>query len=394
MRCAERAQALARSLAAADVDCLLISAPANLRYLTGFSGSSAIALIWSAERAAAGEHLFISDFRYEEQAAAEVPPGYEQLFLSAAGPRREAFGLLCERLPAGGGRLAFEAAHLTVGALRRLEAHLPERWSAQPLEGDLIERMREVKDREEIERIAAASELADAALAAELEVGIEGRSERELAASLEHRMRLLGASAASFPTIVASGAHGALPHAQPREVAIARGCLVTIDWGALHEGYCSDCTRTVAVGRPSEHAREVYEIVLDAQQAALEGLHCGLCGYEVDELARSLIAAAGYGDRFGHGLGHGVGLEVHEAPRLGPRRAPAEGERAPSGEERDGERGRGDEAARALRAGTVVTIEPGIYIAGELGVRIEELVVVEDEGIRTLTSLPRQLIEL
>ena len=391
MRYEERAEELSRLLAQAGVDCLLVSAPANLRYLTGFTGSSAIALIWSAEQDAHRRHLFISDFRYEEQAAGEVPPGYEQLFLSAAGPRREAFGLLAERLGAGGGRLAFEANHLTVAGLGRLEAHLPARWAVQPLEGDLLERMREVKDQQEIERIAAACALADAALAAELEAGLEGRSERELVVSLEHRMRLLGAQGASFPTIVASGAHGALPHAQARDAQIARGSLVTIDWGALHEGYCSDCTRTFAVGRPSERAAEVYRVVLDAQQAALEGLRTGLRGHEVDQLARSVIADAGYGERFGHGLGHGVGLEVHEAPRLGPRRAAREtGETAgaPSGGEG------ADEAGRPLRAGAVVTIEPGIYLAGELGVRIEELVVLQEAGKRILTTLPRELIEL
>jgi Xaa-Pro aminopeptidase len=399
-----RLSKLARALEQREVDCLLVSEAANLRYLTGFSGSSGIALIWAAAAAGGREHLFISDFRYEEQAASEVHGAYRRIFISAAGPRREAFELLAAELPAAGGAVAFQPAHLSVAALRRLEEHLPPSWRAQPLEEDPVESLREVKDREEIERIAQASALADAALSAELEVGLQGRSERELVIALEHRMRLLGAQDASFPTIVASGAHGSLPHAQARDEPIARGSLVTIDWGALHEGYCSDCTRTFAVGTPSERAREIYALVLAAQQAALEGCRSGLCGYEVDALARDLIAAAGYGERFGHGLGHGVGLEVHEAPRLGPRSA-ARAEEAPArGTARiacaadaraaSARAQAEDRSERPLQAGAVVTIEPGIYIAGELGVRIEELVVLHETGKRVLTTLPRELIEL
>jgi Xaa-Pro aminopeptidase len=197
-----------------------------------------------------------------------------------------------------------------------------------------------------------------------------GRTEREVAIELELRMRRLGAEAPSFPSIVAAGAHGALPHAEPRAREIPPDVLVTIDWGALHEGYCSDCTRTYATGEGiSVQARETYELVLSAQQRGLEAVRAGLTGREVDALAREVIEQAGQGEHFGHGLGHGVGLEIHEGPRLS--------RTAPEGQ--------------VLRAGNVVTVEPGVYLPGVLGVRIEELVVVGEAGCEILTGLPRTL---
>jgi Xaa-Pro aminopeptidase len=181
-------------------------------------------------------------------------------------------------------------------------------------------------------------------------------------------MRRLGASAASFPSIVASGAHGALPHAEPREEPIPRNALVTIDWGCVLDGYCSDCTRTYATGSISEEAAEVYELVRDAQQAALEAVRPGPTGREIDAVAREILERAGHGEDFGHGLGHGVGMEIHEGPRLS--------------------RTAGD---RALRAGNVVTIEPGVYLAGRLGVRIEDLVALTADGHEVLTGLGKDL---
>jgi Xaa-Pro aminopeptidase len=196
-----------------------------------------------------------------------------------------------------------------------------------------------------------------------------GRSERDVAIELELRMRRIGAEAPSFPSIVAAGANGALPHAEPRAVEIPRDVLVTIDWGALHEGYCSDCTRTYATGEGlSTEAREVYGLVLAAQEEGLAALRAGPTGREVDAVARQVIEQAGHGEHFGHGLGHGVGMEIHEGPRLS--------------------RAAGEEA---LRAGHVVTVEPGVYIPGQLGVRIEDLVVVREEAHEVLTSLPKEL---
>jgi len=226
-----------------------------------------------------------------------------------------------------------------------------------------------VKDAGEIARIRAASELADEALRGVLEAGLVGHTERDVAIELELRMRRLGAEGPSFPSIVAAGAHGALPHAQPRDQEIPRDVLVTIDWGALLEGYCSDCTRTYATGEGiSERAREIYELVLSAQRAGLDAVRAGLSGKEVDALAREVIEQAGEGDHFGHGLGHGVGLEIHEGPRLS--------------------RTAGDEP---LQAGNVVTVEPGVYLPGLLGVRIEDLVVVAEDGCQVLTGLSKEL---
>ena len=183
-------------------------------------------------------------------------------------------------------------------------------------------------------------------------------------------MRLAGAEDPSFPSIVAAGPHGALPHAEPRDVEIPAGVLVTIDWGARLDGYCSDCTRTLASGPVGEREREVYELVLSAQEAALAAVAPGAAGAAVDGVAREIIAAAGHGERFGHGLGHGVGLEVHEGPRL------AKG------------------ADGTLAAGSVVTVEPGVYLPGELGVRIEDLAVVTDSGPRVLTGFTKALTEV
>jgi Xaa-Pro aminopeptidase len=198
-----------------------------------------------------------------------------------------------------------------------------------------------------------------------------GRTEHEVALELEHQMRLRGASGPSFPSIVASGEHGALPHAEPRPVAIAPDVFVTLDIGARLDGYCSDCTRTVAVGEPGDHAREVYGLVLEAQLAGLAAVAPGVSGRDADGVSRAVIDAGGYGERFGHGLGHGVGIDIHEAPRLS---------RTASEE--------------PLIAGNVVTVEPGIYLPGELGVRIEDLVVVRDGGAEILSHFTKELLVL
>jgi Xaa-Pro aminopeptidase len=232
-----------------------------------------------------------------------------------------------------------------------------------------VEQLRAIKDAGEIARMRAASALADEALLAVLEDGLVGRTEREVAIELELRMRRLGAHAPSFPSIVAAGAHGALPHAEPEAREIGPDVLVTIDWGALHEGYCSDCTRTYATGEGvSAQAREIYELVRSAQEQGLAGVRAGPSGREVDALARAVIERAGHGEHFGHGLGHGVGMEIHEGPRLS----------RTAGEQ-------------PLRAGNVVTVEPGVYLPGVLGVRIEDLVVVGEGAQEVLTSLPKAL---
>jgi Xaa-Pro aminopeptidase len=255
-----------------------------------------------------------------------------------------------------------------VRAHERLRELLGSRWELVGATG-LVGRERAVKEDGELAAIAAACELADEALRQVLDAGLAGRTEREVAFELETAMRRLGAEEPSFPSIVAAGAHGALPHAQPRSVEIGRDVLVTIDWGARLDGYCSDCTRTYATGESiSGQAREVYELVRSAQLAGLEALRAGPSGRAVDGAARAVIDAAGQGANFGHGLGHGVGLDIHEAPRLS-RTAPEE----------------------PLLAGNVVSVEPGVYLPGALGVRIEDLAVVRDSGCEILTGLPKEL---
>jgi len=336
-----------------------VQSPYDLRYLTGFTGSNGAAVLLARGE----EHVFLTDFRYTTQSAQQVPDAFTREVVT--GELLHAVGRL---LPSGGGRLGFDESSVTVADHRRLLESLPEGWELAPCSG-VVARLRMVKDADEVQRIRAASQLADRALQDVLAAGIVGRSEREVAIELELRMRRLGAEAPSFPSIVAFGPHAALPHASPREQQIPRDVLVTIDWGALHDGYCSDCTRTYATGENvSEQAREVYELVLAAQLAGLAAVRAGPTGKEVDAAAREVIEQAGQGEHFGHGLGHGVGMEVHEGPRLS----------------RTADQ-------HPLQAGNVVTVEPGVYLPGVLGVRIEDLVVVSESGSGVLTSLPKEL---
>jgi Xaa-Pro aminopeptidase len=351
-----RLERLVEQLPGAGVELMLVTDLINLRYLTGYTGSNGIALVGP------GTAEFVTDFRYVEQAAEEVGPAFTRHRAS-----QDLLDAIAELLPPGAVRLGFEDAHLTVREHARLRELLPDRVELLGLNG-LAERLRQVKDAEEIARIRAATELADAALLELLGEGLVGRTERELALALELKMRERGASGPSFESIVAGGAHGALPHAQPRNKAIAAGQLVVFDWGAKLEGYCSDCTRTVAAGEPGEEARAVYQLVLDGQLAGLKAVKPGAGGRAVDGAARAVIEAGGHGEHFGHGLGHGVGLDIHEAPRLSQR------------------------SEDVLQAGNVVTVEPGIYLAGRFGVRIEDLVVVGDDGAEILTSITKELI--
>src|ERR1700691_4732851 len=348
------------------IDRLLVGAPVNVRYLCGYTGSNRLLLVDAGEQA---EHPFFTDFPYITQAGEQGPEGIERQI--APGDLLEAAARALGEGAAGGTqRLGFDDASLTVKQHSRLSELLGRGWELVPCSG-MVERLREVKDEREIERIRAASALADQALSEVLEGGLVGRTEREVAIELELRMRRLGAQAPSFPSIVASAEHGALPHAEPRDVEIAAGVLVTIDWGAYLDGYCSDCTRTYATGELSADAVEVYELVLSAQEAGLQAVRAGISGRDVDQVARTIIDNAGHGEHFGHGLGHGVGMEIHEAPRLS--RTASE---------------------KPLHTGNVVTVEPGVYVPGNLGVRIEDLVLVGETGCERLTSLPKQLITL
>ena len=335
---------------------MLVTSLVNVRYLTGYTGTSGLALIGPDTR------VFVTDFRYEEQSAAEVDPSFERRIATT-----ELLEEVAPLLGAGEVRLGFEDGAMTVRTHTHLRELLPARVVLLAA-GDPVAALRAVKEPEEVTRIRAATELADAALREIMEQGLAGRTEREVALALEDGMRRRGASGASFDSIVAAGPHGALPHASPREVAIGDHELVVIDWGAVLDGYCSDCTRTLATGGLDEHATIVYDLVLEAQLAGLKAIAPGVGGREADGAARAVIDAAGHAEHFGHGLGHGVGLEVHEAPRLSLR------------------------SDSVLAAGNVVTVEPGVYLPGEVGVRIEDLCVVTDGGHEVLTGIPKELI--
>jgi Xaa-Pro aminopeptidase len=352
----DRATRLTEKLPEIGADLVLVTSLVNVRYLTGFTGSSALALVGPDTRA------FVTDFRYLQQSAAEVDGSFDRTIAP-----QELMDTLPELLGAGEVRLAIEDAHMSVRTRERLGELLDGRAEFAAA-GDAVESLRAVKDADEVRRIAEAAKIADAALRRVMEQGLVGRTERSVAVDLERAMEDLGARRPSFNSIVAAGPHGALPHAEPRDVEIERDQLVVIDWGAELDGYCSDCTRTLATGDLPDATLEVYDLVRQAQLAGLDAVRAGAGGREVDSAARDVIGAAGHAEHFGHGLGHGVGLEIHEAPRLGQR------------------------SDAVLAAGNVVTVEPGVYLPGEFGVRIEDLAVVTDTACTILTSVPKELI--
>jgi Xaa-Pro aminopeptidase len=345
-----RGDRLEQLLGERRLDRMLVTNLVNVRYLTGFTGTNGACVCGP------GVRLFFTDFRYTERAAAEVE-GWETI--TAAGAW---LGEIAAHLK---GKVGFEDDHMSVRTLEKLKEKLAEGTQMVPA-GGTVEQLRRVKDELELRAIAEASKLAHSVWEWTIERGLAGRTERDVARAAEARIRELGAEP-SFPAIVAAGPNGALPHAEPGEREIGRGELVVFDMGAKVDGYCSDGTRTYATGDPGEEGRTVYATVLEAQLAALDAVRPGARGEDVDAVARKVIDAAGYGDHFGHGLGHGVGLEVHEAPRLSPR------------------------SDDILAPGEVVTVEPGIYLPGKLGVRIEDFVVVTEDGYRNLSSLPKNL---
>lgn len=352
-----RAQRLKRLRAAIaerdDFDVLLVTNIENVRYLTGFTGTNGTLVI------GASSADLLTDFRYIEQASDQAE-GY-RIIDGGSEPRKRLVELLD-----GSSVIGFDDADMRVKQHAGLLEELPEGVQLVPAAG-VVEKIRAVKDAHEIDAIARAASIADAIYATLAEEGLAGRNESDIAWRIEQLAREGGASGLSFPSIVAAGAHGALPHAEPRDVAIGKGQLVVLDLGVLHGGYCSDCTRTFATGPISDHAREVYELVLDAQRKSLAAVVPGAECKAVDAIARDVIAADGFGEKFGHSLGHGVGIEVHELPTLSSR---SEGE---------------------LVAGNVVTVEPGVYLEGEFGVRIEDLVVVAEDGPRVLTPFTKEL---
>lgn len=350
-----RRETLRAKVAERELDLLLVTNLVNVRWLTGFDGSNAAVVL--GDRAL----RFITDFRYLTQSAEQLDPAWEREIATDLLKRAVA------GLPAQPLKLGFDDGHLTVRQHAQLAKLVDGREVELVAAGGIVEALRAVKDAAEIELIRAAAKVADDAFEEVVGAGIVGRTEREVALDLEIAMRRRGADGVSFPPIVAAAEHGARPHAVPRDVPIPPGTLVVIDWGAHLDGYASDCTRTVATGDLDPRDEEIYETVLVAQEAALRAVRAGPTGREIDAVARAIIDDAGHAEHFGHGLGHGVGMEVHEGPRLAKT------------------------AEDALAAGNIVTVEPGIYVPGAIGVRIEDLVAVTPEGCEILNGLPKAL---
>ncbi len=354
-----RLAALADSITAAHLDGLLVSGAANVRYLSGFSGSSALLFVTPRET------LLITDFRYQTQAADEVG----DLARVIIEPQSLWTGLWQNLAPLSYVEVAgFESAHLVHRDFQRLlEAGSRYQWRPTL---DLVEALRERKDETEVAQIRAAVSAAEHALELTLPRVREGMTELEVAGELEAALRQSGSDGFPFPSIVASGPNAALPHARPSRRALARGELLLIDFGARVGGYCSDITRTFVVGKATAEQREVHEVVRSANERAVRAVRPGMSGRDADGVARGYIEDRGFGELFGHSLGHGIGLEVHEAPRLAKT---AEG---------------------PLVEGAVVTVEPGIYRPGWGGVRIEDDVHLGAGGAQVLTRFTRELIEI
>ena len=353
-----RRRKLASELAAKRIDDMLVTHITHVRYLSGFTGSNA-ALLVSKDRSA----KIATDGRYTTQIAAEVP-GIEATITRALGKE-----LLAPIV--SGHRVGFEADHVSVAELERLREACPEGVELVPVSG-VIEDIRLTKDNLELTRLAEAAELATQALRELVEAGgvCAGRTEREVAADLEYRMRLLGAERPSFDTIVASGPNSAMPHHSAGDRELADGDLVTIDFGMHRLGFNSDMTRTFAIGEPSARLREIYEVTHAAQLAGVAAATPGRSLVDVDAACRDVIAEAGYGEYFVHSTGHGIGLDVHEAPSAA-------------------KTGKGE-----LREHMTLTIEPGIYLPGEGGVRIEDTLIITSGAPRIITVYPKELIVL
>jgi Xaa-Pro aminopeptidase len=326
---------------------LLVSAPVNVRYLTGFESTNAAVLV-EPERV----RLF-TDFRYAERAREVEGVEFEET-------KRYLYSDLAERLAE---RVAFEADALTYANYEFLREGGVE---LMPRRG-LVEALRAEKEPEELEAIRRATDVTNRVYERLAEEQFAGRTEKELAWRMEQLFHDLGADGLAFPVDIAAGPTAASPHAVPGDRIVVEGDLVLVDAGARVDGYCSDCTRTFAVGEISDSLRDVYEIVRQAEEAGLEAIRPGVSGRDADVAARAVIEEAGYGESFGHGLGHGVGLLVHEAPVLRL------------------------ESEDVLAAGNVITVEPGIYLSGVGGIRIEDLVVVTDDGCDVLTSFAKEL---
>lgn len=339
-----------------NVAAFLVTSPYNLRYLTNFTGTTGLAVI-TLENA-----YFVTDFRYTEQAAAQAQ-GFK--IVKNEGPIFDEVVKIAEQeiLP----NIAFEETHVSFAAYSQLEEMLP--CDLIPV-SQMIETLREVKDDEEIAIIEKACAIADSGFEHILKVIKPGMTEIEVANQLDFFMRSLGATSVSFDTIVASGLRSAMPHGVASDKVIEKGDFVTLDFGCYYEGYVSDMTRTFAIGEPDPKLKEIYQIVLDAQLQVLDAAQPGIDGKQLDAVARDYITAKGYGNAFGHSTGHGIGLEIHEGPNVSRL------------------------AEKFFVPGNVITDEPGIYLPGLGGVRIEDDLLITADGNRVLTHSPKELIIL
>jgi Xaa-Pro aminopeptidase len=362
MDVAGRIPRLRDRFAAAEIDALLVTRLTNVRYLTGFTGSAGMLLVLPEGA------VFVTDGRYAEQSGEQLgAAGVDARIEIGTTAARQREVLAAAVTEADVSRLGLEADGVSWAQQREFAADwFPSVELVSTLA--LVEDLRIVKEDGEVARIRAACAIADDALAELLPTLAQGRTEREFALDLEFAMRRRGASAVSFDPIVASGPNGAKPHARPSDRRIEPGELVVIDFGCIVDGYCSDMTRTVSVGDPGAEARRVWDTVRVSQQAGRDAVAVGVACADVDRASRAVIEDAGWGDAFVHGTGHGVGLDIHEAPRVA------------------------STAGGTLAPGHVVTVEPGVYLPGVGGVRIEDTLVVTPSGPVALTEFPKELI--
>jgi Xaa-Pro aminopeptidase len=342
----------------ARCEALVVTSRTNIRYLTGFTGSAGLLLVLPDET------VLVTDGRYETQAAEQVAGSETRVAVAPTARQRELVGSLVAS--AGPVRLGLEAAHVSWARQRAFASDWFPQAELMPTEG-LVEQLRRIKDPGEVARLARAAEIADAALESVRPLLAAYPTEVEFGRALDFEMRKLGASGPSFETIVASGPNGAKPHHRPAERRIQPDELVVLDFGAVFDGYCSDMTRTMSLGEPAAALIRMVDIVSAAQAAGVAAVGPGVACAEVDRACRDVIAAAGWGERFVHGTGHGVGLDIHEAPSVAAT------------------------SSDTLLTGHVVTVEPGVYLPGLGGVRIEDTVVVTDEGCYPLTTTPKEL---
>lgn len=354
-----------------NIDVLLLTDGYNIHYLSGYKGHTGCMLSFGKSK------YILTDSRYTEQVTIEAPD-YICVDIGIDGYSKKVTSLLCNCMPktsfdaSNKLRIGFENKHISYEQFNAFNKAMEEEYDTAyefvPLD-EKVNDLRMIKSAEEIEYIAIAESIGDKAFSRILEVLTPGMTEKEIALELEYTMKKLGADGISFDTIAATGRNSSLPHAVPTEAVLTEGDFLTMDFGCIYKGYCSDMTRTVFIGNnPSPKQKMIYDLVLRAQTEAMAHIKPGVKCSDVDAIARDIISNEGYGDFFGHGLGHSVGLYIHESPRCSRK------------------------CDTILEPGMTMTVEPGIYLPGEFGVRIEDLVLVTDEGYKNLTRSPKQLI--